>query len=241
MMETLKKSGPRRFSHLQDVVKNPRTLSSKLSHLVDLRLVEKSGGLYTLTKRGEKATRLLVELRDILKTQPPIDVERVPHSLYRPLLRRLCEELLLRFGEDLVGVLLFGSVARPDWTRESDIDLLVVLRRPKWDRREALRELLDVRRALRETSEYKRAMERGYYPTLEFYPLEVEEARRFRRLYLDALTEGIVLFERESFLSNLIKSFKKRLVELGSRRIEVSGVGHYWVLGDIEAGEVLEL
>ncbi|MCJ2557276.1 MAG: hypothetical protein LN415_09275 [Candidatus Thermoplasmatota archaeon] len=45
-----------------------------------------------------------------------------------------------------------------------------------------------------------------------------------------------------SLRSYLKKSrFEERLRDIGARRIEIPSVGHYWVLGDIKAGEVLEL
>lgn len=233
--------GTQRFSTLQRVVPNPRTLSSRLKDLIRLGLVEKRGGLYRLNDRGEKALFHVRKLQEIISPLPPISVEKIPHQAFRPYIGRFCEKLLERYGDNLIGLLLFGSVARGDWDKDSDIDLLIVLRRLRKSKRDTLREIIELRRELRGSQEYRDCVSMGYYPTVEAYPLEMEEARRFRRMYLDALTEGTVIFERESFLTELIGRFQERLRDIGARRIEIPSVGHYWVLGDIKAGEVLEL
>lgn len=233
--------GTQRFGTLQQVVPNPRTLSSKLKGLVQLGLVEKRGGLYRLNDRGEKALFHVRGLQEIISPLPPISVEKIPHPAFRAYVRRFCEKLLEWHGDNLIGLLLFGSVARGDWDKDSDIDLLIVLRKLQKSKRDTLREIIELRRELRGSQEYKDCVSMGYYPTVEAYPLEMEEAKRFRRMYLDALTEGIVIFERESFLTELIGRFEERLRDIGARRIEIPSVGHYWVLGDIKAGEVIEL
>lgn len=233
--------GTQRFGALQEDVPNPRTLSSKLKALIRLGLVEKKGGLYDLSTAGKRALPHVEELQRIINPLPPISVEKIPHQAFRPYIRRFCEKLLERYGTDLIGLLLFGSVARGDWDKDSDIDLLIVLKRFEKSKRATLREIIDLRRELRGSQEYRDCVSMGYYPTVETYPLEMEEARRFRRMYLDALTEGTVIFERESFLTELIGRFEERLRDIGARRIEIPSVGHYWVLGDIKAGEVLEL
>ncbi|MCJ2670272.1 MAG: nucleotidyltransferase domain-containing protein [Candidatus Thermoplasmatota archaeon] len=240
LLLTLEK-GTQRFGTLQQVVPNPRTLSSKLKGLVQLGLVEKRGGLYRLNDRGEKALFHVRELQEIISPLPPISVEKIPHPAFRAYVRRFCEKLLEWHGDNLIGLLLFGSVARGDWDKDSDIDLLIVLRKLQKSKRDTLREVIELRRELRGSQEYKDCVSMGYYPTVEAYPLEMEEAKRFRRMYLDALTEGIVIFERESFLTELIGRFEERLRDIGARRIEIPSVGHYWVLGDIKAGEVIEL
>ena len=232
---------PLRFTTLQQTLGNPRTLSKKLAELVVLWLVAKADRLYSLTEKGDEVADLVARLEDALSPAPAVDVERVPHAAYRPLLRRFCEMLLRRYGESLKGVLLFGSVARGDWTESSDMDLLVILDSLEGGRRAASREMLRLESELRGTREHAEAVAKGFYPTFEVYPLAADDALHYRRLYLDALTEGIVLFDRDDFLLRLIESFKKRLKELGSKRIELPGVGHYWVIADIKPGEAVEL
>lgn len=241
ILKELKGRGIARFTTLKSRVRNPRTLSSKLRLLMRHGLVEKREGLYALTERGARVEGLLGEVQKELRPSPTVDVERVPHPLFRPVLRRFCEELVSTWGENLVGLLLFGSVARGDWTKDSDVDLLVVTREFRGGRRGALRDLLGVRRRLWDTEEYREAVGHGLYPTLEFYPLEAREAQGFRPMYLDALTEGVILLEREGFLTSLREGFLHRLREMGARRVELPGRGHYWLLGEVQAAEAVGL
>ncbi|MEM0011313.1 MAG: nucleotidyltransferase domain-containing protein [Candidatus Bathyarchaeia archaeon] len=45
---------------------------------------------------------------------------------YRSLLSRLLNALLAHFGDNLVSLVVYGSVARGSARRDSDIDLLIV-------------------------------------------------------------------------------------------------------------------
>ncbi|MEM2550444.1 MAG: nucleotidyltransferase domain-containing protein, partial [Nitrososphaerota archaeon] len=47
---------------------------------------------------------------------------------YGEVLSLLVERLLERFGSDLVSVVVYGSVARGEARRDSDVDLLIVLK-----------------------------------------------------------------------------------------------------------------
>jgi|Deesub1362A_J573_1020465.scaffolds.fasta_scaffold06176_5 hypothetical protein len=47
---------------------------------------------------------------------------------YRPYLEAFQDALLARLGEDLIALVLYGSVARGRAKRESDIDLLVIVK-----------------------------------------------------------------------------------------------------------------
>ncbi|MHA1710622.1 MAG: nucleotidyltransferase domain-containing protein, partial [Candidatus Freyarchaeota archaeon] len=46
---------------------------------------------------------------------------------YRSVVRRVLDRLLSSFGDRLVSLVVFGSVARGDARRDSDLDLLVVI------------------------------------------------------------------------------------------------------------------
>jgi predicted nucleotidyltransferase len=52
-------------------------------------------------------------------------LERIKEP-YRFLLERLLELILARLGDDLVSVVVYGSVARGSPKKDSDIDILIV-------------------------------------------------------------------------------------------------------------------
>jgi predicted nucleotidyltransferase len=62
----------------------------------------------------------------------------------RALLERFIQHLRLRLGNDLSSVWLFGSRARGEQpTRDSDVDVLVLVEDASWPAKMRIRELLD--------------------------------------------------------------------------------------------------
>jgi predicted nucleotidyltransferase/biotin operon repressor len=90
--------------------------------------------------------------------------------------------------ERLIGVVVFGSVARGEADRQSDIDLFVVI---KGDRTAARRRIADVVAALRD-----RRFGGDRYD-IEQYVESVESAQRAGDKLAEIFTEGITLYEDE--------------------------------------------
>jgi predicted nucleotidyltransferase/DNA-binding HxlR family transcriptional regulator len=233
-----------RFKDLKTVVSNPRTLTIKLKKLKHLGLVKSENGTYELASKGLEASRVLEDLHRILSSSEPVirNVERIPHHYYAPVIRRYCELLMGLLGERLLSIMLFGSVARGDWKRESDIDILIVAEgwedKPAWVRIEELRR---AKEALEESLEYSEALGAGYFPIIQNYALSVEEAKGFNRIFLDAVVDGIILYDKNGFLTGVLQSLRKRLEKMGSVRVTLPDKKFYWVLKDVKAGEVITL
>jgi predicted nucleotidyltransferase/DNA-binding HxlR family transcriptional regulator len=233
-----------RFKDLKLVVRNPRTLAIKLKKLKDLELIETKNGVYELTPKGLEVSRILEDLHRILYSSKPdlMNVERIPHHYYAPVIRKYCELVRDVLGERLLSIMLFGSVARGDWDRNSDIDILIVAEgwedKPAWVR---IKELRRAKEALEESLEYSEALRAGYYPIVQNYTLSVEEAKGFNRVYLDAVVDGIILYDKDGFLTGVLQSLRKRLEEMGSVRVMLPDKRFYWVLKNVKAGEVITL
>ncbi|MBO3841802.1 MAG: nucleotidyltransferase domain-containing protein [Candidatus Brockarchaeota archaeon] len=240
----LRKKGMARFRDLKSVIGNPRTLTIKLEKLKRLELIEVKNGLYELTSKGVEVCRVIENLRNILHSPEPRieNVERIPHQYYAQVVRRYCELLREVLGDRLLSVMLFGSIARGDWDKNSDIDILIVAEgwedKPAWVR---IKELRRAKEALEASPEYSESLRAGYYPIIQNYCLNVEEAKRFNRIYLDAVLDGIMLYDKNSFLTAVLQSLRKRLEEMGSVRVTLPGKGFYWILKDVKAGEVITL
>ena len=235
---------PRSFTDLRSLVTNPRTLSRRLREGVELGLVEKEAGAYRLTERGRRVAGHLARVDDILREALVRfeNLDRIPHRSYVPLIERYCRLLAEKFGDRLRSIVIFGSVARGDWRRDSDIDLLVVvddLGGNVWTR---VKELWPVKRRLMETNEYKELRRAGFWPIIQNYPLSTDEARRTQRVYLDIVEDGIVLFDRDGFIRGVLQRVTSRLQDLGARRVRVPGRGGFWVLKEgARFGEEIEV
>lgn len=80
-------------------------------------------GLVTTTTKGGKK---LVQINRDRLTSPDDPILRVPQEEFRDPVRSLQEKILEEL-EDVTGVLLFGSVARGNADRQSDIDCFVLV------------------------------------------------------------------------------------------------------------------
>lgn len=227
--------GPERFSSLRAAVPNPRTLSRRLHRLVEAGWVAHDRGIYRLTEQGARGGELVRQLDALQGPRfAPVSVDRVPSPRFAPIVRWAVERLRGRLPARLAGVLVFGSVARGQESPDSDIDLLVLVRGDARALEEVRRGVLQVQRELRSTSEYRVARHAGFHPVLDAHLVLVERAYRLYRLYLDALTDGIPVYDPERQLAELRERMRARLRAAGSVRVETSEGFRYWKLGDPE-------
>ena len=161
---------------------------------------------------------------------------RYPYSV---VLKALVEKLFERFRDDLISVVFFGSVARGEARKESDLDLLLVIRNLPRSRFRRQDLFMEVEEELEEL--LRRLEEEGYM--VDFSPIlkTPEEAMRISPLYLDMVYDAIILFDRDDFFKKVLDRLRKRLEELGARRIRL-GKLWYWVLKKkYRFGEVIDI
>ena len=157
---------------------------------------------------------------------------------YRSLLERLVKLLEDKFGDRLVSVVLYGSVARGDNRKDSDVDLLVVIKDLPKSVTERQELFMEVEKELDDYVE--RLMDEGYYITLSPVLKTPEEASRFSPLYMDMTEDAIILFDRDDFFRNVLERVKKRLEELGFERVWISKKAWYWRKRNYKFGEVIQ-
>ena len=157
---------------------------------------------------------------------------------FQALADRVVAEYRGALGDDLVAIALFGSVARGQARPDSDLDLYVVTRRPilgdprlraMWSRIET-------------GPEYQALVAAGYRPTPSAVPHTVDELRRHSWILLDITHHGIVLYDPMSVLERELNAVRRRMAELGSRRVELADGSWYWdIKPDWRPGEVVDL
>jgi len=232
------------FSELKPLTKTAKTLSSRLKELSEAGLIAKDRRLYIITESGREVLKLARELERRIEKRPTnlvrVDqLDRVCIEAYREYLRRYVEALSQHFGQRLVSVVVFGSVARGTAKiNEGDIDVLVVVEDWRAETWERLEELAGVEEEVRKGGLSRLLVRRGIWPVLQNFPLSREEARVFQRIYLDMVFEAIVLYDGEGFFEYLMDRLTRRLAELGSRRVQLPDGSWYWLLKpDLKFGE----
>ena len=164
-------------------------------------------------------------------------------EFYKGILERFLELLKETFGDSLVSLVLYGSVARGDAKADSDIDLLLILRDPPNNYHRRLDQVLGVQSDLGREEVYKRMRERlEIEPFLSHIILSKEEADENRYMYLDIVEDAKILYDRDNFFAQRLKVIKERLRELHSKRVWLEDGTWYWDLKpDLKPGEVFTL
>ncbi|MEM0000374.1 MAG: nucleotidyltransferase domain-containing protein [Desulfurococcaceae archaeon] len=158
---------------------------------------------------------------------------------YALLLRRLLDVAIERFGSELISFVVYGSVARCEAGKESDIDVLIVLENPPKSRLKRQELFMWVEEGVEE--EVERLRSQGY--SVDFSPIikSVNEAKKVSPVYLDMVEDAVVLYDKENFFTNILNNLREKLKELGAERVRC-GRKWYWRLKrDYKFGEVIEL
>lgn len=163
----------------------------------------------------------------------------VGFETYKAFLNILLKELQADFGEGVVlSLAIFGSVARGEASPDSDIDLLIVHKEVSFN---PTGRFVDILLELKRGEEYKRLRARGLNP--DPYPvfMTVESLWESPHILLDILDEGIILYDI-GLLKGRLEALRRRLSELGSKKVVLEGGKWYWDLKpDWKPGEVIEL
>lgn len=149
----------------------------------------------------------------------------------------LVESFLRVFGDRLISLVLYGSYARGDFSKNSDIDLIVVLNTAV-DRYNLHLELDKVEELLAPI--LKCFNSHGYNPVLSPIVLSVDLARNMRPLYLDVVFDARILYDKDNFISTVFEKLRRKLREYGAERVKI---GKKWVTvlkKEYRFGEVIE-
>jgi len=158
-----------------------------------------------------------------------------PYSLkqkeYEPLLGEVLAKLFGAFHQNLVSVVLYGSVARGTAGVTSDIDLFVVARglpESFYDRANIIGEV--VRQV--HDSKVRLWKESGKFANVDILPLTPEEAQAPRLLYLDFLFDSTILYDQENFMRGCLERMRDRIKQSGGRRVTMPSGKWYWSLAE---------
>lgn len=159
-------------------------------------------------------------------------------EVWKRYLDEIREALLSFYKENLLALVIFGSAARRDFEKGSDLDLLIILRESKDTMGKRIDEFMEFEWELRKTPEYERTKSQGLPHRIEPVILSLEEFQSHPPLLLDLTTDAEILTDKEGVFSKEMDLLRNRLRDLGARKVILGKGRWYWILKpDIKWGE----
>ncbi|MCK4476347.1 MAG: nucleotidyltransferase domain-containing protein [Methanophagales archaeon] len=161
---------------------------------------------------------------------------------YRETICLFKDLIIEKLRDSIVSLVLYGSVARGEAKKESDIDLLIVQKDAPDVYYKRLRPFIEVEKELRKSKVYEINRKKGLMPYLSYVILSQKEAEKNLYLFLDMIEDSIILLDKKDFLKRRLEELRHRLNMLGSKKVFLKDGSWYWDLKpDLVAGEVFEL
>ena len=164
---------------------------------------------------------------------------KIPQQEYSPLAEEFVSESLKFLGDDLLGIVLYGSIARGEANENSDMDVLLVARDLPGSFATRVEYLYPMKRSCRD-AQIELWREKAIYCSIQIYPLLPDELEVFRPLFLDITTDGKVLFDRVGLMEEKLEEWRRKLSEVRARKVVLPNRSWYWDLG-VEREEVVEI
>lgn len=164
-------------------------------------------------------------------------LDNIP-NLFKDYLNNYLSRIKEDFGEDVISVILFGSVARGKWTLESDIDLLLIFSNDSTNLTKRLKKILF------NFYEFNQLIDKEgnqLYGIIQEVPLLQQDLNNFRTLFYDIAIDGILIFDRNNVGLEFINRIKRRIKDKGLKRIFLGEEDFYWKRKDVKFGEIVEL
>jgi len=171
-----------------------------------------------------------------------IGMEQITDADRRRLVTCILELLRKFFGDNLISVVVFGSVARGRADPDSDTDVILVASNMPRSLSERMEILANLLVEFSKTQICEALSRKGLNTWVQFHPLTEGEAKLHRPIYLDVVEDGILIYDRGGFIKRVMEGFKSKLEALGAKRIFLEDGSWYWDLKpNIKRGEVVEV
>lgn len=160
-------------------------------------------------------------------------------ELFNKLLGSLTEATLSYYGRRLVALTVFGSVARGVPRADSDVDILVVADELPFGRIKRVEEFESIERALADT--FTELTRHGITTRLSPIFKTRYEVEAGSPLFLDMTEDARILYDKGNFLANYLETLRRKLEQLGAKRIWRGNMWYWDLKPDYKKGETFVL
>jgi len=143
----------------------------------------------------------------------------------------ILKEIADYYGDSLVGCAIFGSYARRDNRKNSDLDLLIILdKAPGFSKR--IKEFVEQIEMRHEVLAQAIFEQEEILCELSPYILSREEALKIHPIYFDLVEHHLVIYDPYDFIDRIIHSTRKILTQSGARKVRRNNTWE-WQTGKI--------
>lgn len=153
-------------------------------------------------------------------------LEKIPQERYIHLVALICRRIMRQHPE--ASLCLYGSLARGDATRLSDVDLLLVSEKLMGSLGSRAVELSALGQKVGDEIDFLRG--EGIHTGPSFCALRPDELSLEPLILLDITENGILLRDPSGVLGLALDRLKARLADRGARRVHLPDGSWYWDL-----------
>jgi predicted nucleotidyltransferase len=161
-------------------------------------------------------------------------------KLFRQYLKDFLTLLKEELNDDLISLILYGSVSRGTSNSESDIDLLLIVSNGFFDQfnEDKISEI-----TINFYNKYQEDNINDKYKShpVQLLTLSINDLGKFRTLFYDIAVDGIIIYDTNKIGLELLTNYRNRIEKMGLKRIFLDKNDFYWKRKDIKFGEIIEL
>jgi predicted nucleotidyltransferase len=152
------------------------------------------------------------------------------YQTYKKLIDIFIKKVNSQLDNEVVSIILFGSICRNQATGSSDIDMFIFYDNQIITREKLNNILINIIISLRDEPEYKELNLNGICP--EIFPFVISKSRSSEILwvFLDATDHGIIVYDKKSFGKNMLVNVKKSISGIKARRFILPNGKWCWLL-----------
>lgn len=169
-----------------------------------------------------------------------IDLNKIP-NFYQNYIFKYSNKLEENFNQNILSIILFGSIERGKWSKNSDIDLLLIFSNEILDISPIDEKISDLTIEFYENNELKDEKGNQIFSSIQELALSLMELSNFKTLFYDIAMDGIIIYDKDDVGLKFIKKIRHRIKKKGLKRIYLSDNDFYWKRGKIRFGEIVEL